>query len=150
MFKNLRKKLIGDKAFYAMVLSVAVPIIVQNGISSFVNLLDNIMVEAYGSPTPVAQVGTISVPDARTLSVSVWDKGLAKSVENYPDIDSNTNMCSIGFFHEGDCEIKFDPIKGGEGTLLLKLYYSLPPRARRGMLMMLNGLRTSKDDKDDE
>ena len=39
------------------------------------------MVEAYGSPTPIAQVGTISVPDARTLSVSVWDKGLAKSVE---------------------------------------------------------------------
>jgi ribosome recycling factor len=45
------------------------------------SLLDNIMVEAYGSPTPIAQVGTISVPDARTLSVSVWDKGLAKSVE---------------------------------------------------------------------
>lgn len=45
------------------------------------SLLDNIMVEAYGSPTPIAQVGTISVPDARTLSISVWDKGLAKSVE---------------------------------------------------------------------
>lgn len=45
------------------------------------SLLDNIMVEAYGSPTPIAQIGTISVPDARTLSISVWDKGLAKSVE---------------------------------------------------------------------
>lgn len=45
------------------------------------SLLDNIMVEAYGNPTPISQVGTISVPDARTLSVSVWDKGLAKSVE---------------------------------------------------------------------
>lgn len=45
------------------------------------SLLDNIMVEAYGSPTPIAQVGTVSVPDARTLSVSVWDKGLAKAVE---------------------------------------------------------------------
>ena len=31
--------------------------------------------------TPLAQVGSISVPDARTLSVSVWDRGLAKSVE---------------------------------------------------------------------
>ena len=39
------------------------------------------MVEAYGSMTPLAQVGSISVPDARTLSVSVWDRGLAKSVE---------------------------------------------------------------------
>lgn len=45
------------------------------------SLLDGIMVEAYGNMTPVSQVGTVSVPDARTLSVSVWDKGLAKSVE---------------------------------------------------------------------
>lgn len=45
------------------------------------SLLDNIVVEAYGSPTPIAQVGTISVPDARTLSISVWDRGLAKAVE---------------------------------------------------------------------
>ena len=33
MLKNLRKKLIGDKAFYAMVLAIAVPIMVQNGIT---------------------------------------------------------------------------------------------------------------------
>lgn len=46
-----------------------------------ISLLDGIMVEAYGSMTPLAQVGTISTPDARTLSVSVWDRGLAKSVE---------------------------------------------------------------------
>ena len=45
------------------------------------SLLDNIMVEAYGNLSPIAQVGTISVPDARTLSVSVWDKSLAKVVE---------------------------------------------------------------------
>ncbi len=45
------------------------------------NLLDGVMVEAYGNLTPISQVGTIGVPDARTLSASVWDKGLAKSVE---------------------------------------------------------------------
>ena len=45
------------------------------------SLLDGITVEAYGSPTPLSQVGTVSVPDARTLSVSVWDKGIAKAVE---------------------------------------------------------------------
>lgn len=44
-------------------------------------LLDGIMVEAYGSMTPINQIGTVSVPDARTLAVSVWDKGLAKFVE---------------------------------------------------------------------
>lgn len=46
-----------------------------------ISLLDGIMVEAYGSMTPLSQVGTVSVPDARTLSVSVWDRSLAKSVE---------------------------------------------------------------------
>ena len=45
------------------------------------SLLDSIMVEAYGSMSPLAQVATISVPDARSLSVSVWDKSLAKAVE---------------------------------------------------------------------
>ena len=44
-------------------------------------LLDGIMVEAYGSVVPLNQVGNVSVPDARTLSISVWDKSLIKSVE---------------------------------------------------------------------
>lgn len=45
------------------------------------SLLDGILVDAYGSPTPISQVGTISVPDARTLSVSVWDRSLTKAVD---------------------------------------------------------------------
>lgn len=45
------------------------------------SLLDGILVEAYGNMSPISQVGTVSVPDARTLSISVWDKGLAKNVE---------------------------------------------------------------------
>uniref|UniRef100_UPI0040561229 MATE family efflux transporter n=1 Tax=Acetatifactor sp. TaxID=1872090 RepID=UPI0040561229 len=46
---GLRKKLIGDKAFYKMVLAVAVPIMIQNGITNFVGLLDNIMVGRIGT-----------------------------------------------------------------------------------------------------
>ena len=45
------------------------------------SLLDGIMVEAYGSMSPIAQVGTVSTPDPRTLSVSLWDKSLVKNVE---------------------------------------------------------------------
>jgi ribosome recycling factor len=44
-------------------------------------LLDNVMVDAYGAKMPLNQVGSVSVPEPRLLSVSVWDKGLAKSVE---------------------------------------------------------------------
>lgn len=46
---NIRKKLVGDKAFYKMVLAVAVPIMIQNGITNFVGLLDNIMVGRIGT-----------------------------------------------------------------------------------------------------
>ena len=46
---NLGKKLFGDKAFYKMVLGVAVPIMIQNGITNFVGLLDNIMVGRIGT-----------------------------------------------------------------------------------------------------
>ena len=44
-------------------------------------LLDGIMVEAYGSIVPLNQVGNTSVPEARMLSVQVWDKSLLKVVE---------------------------------------------------------------------
>lgn len=43
------KKLIGDKAFYKKVLMIAVPIMLQNGITNFVNMLDNIMVGMIGT-----------------------------------------------------------------------------------------------------
>ena len=45
------------------------------------SLLDPIMVNAYGSDMPLNQVGTVSVPEARMLSIQVWDKGLVNSVE---------------------------------------------------------------------
>jgi len=45
------------------------------------SLLEPLVVEAYGSEMPMNQVGTISVPEPRMLSVQVWDKGLVKGVE---------------------------------------------------------------------
>lgn len=47
--QSFRQKFIGSKAFYASVLSIAVPIIIQNAITNFVNLLDNIMVGQIGT-----------------------------------------------------------------------------------------------------
>ena len=44
-------------------------------------LLEPINVDAYGSSMPMNQVGTISTPDARMLSVQVWDNSLISSVE---------------------------------------------------------------------
>jgi len=45
------------------------------------SLLDQVHVEAYGSTVPLSQVGSVSVPDARSLMVSVWDRGVVVSVE---------------------------------------------------------------------
>lgn len=44
-------------------------------------LLDHLRVEYYGNPTPLNQVATINVADARTLSVTPWDKSVVPAVE---------------------------------------------------------------------
>ncbi|MEL6688114.1 MAG: ribosome recycling factor [Pseudomonadota bacterium] len=44
-------------------------------------LLDGITVSAYGSEMPINQVGSVSVPEARMLTVSVWDKTMVGPVE---------------------------------------------------------------------
>ncbi|MBB4265851.1 ribosome recycling factor [Roseospira visakhapatnamensis] len=45
------------------------------------SLLEPVMVEAYGSPTPLNQVANVSVPEPRMLTVQVWDRTMAKAVE---------------------------------------------------------------------
>ena len=45
------------------------------------NMLDTIMVEAYGSVVPLNQVASISAPEARTLLVTPFDKGMVKAIE---------------------------------------------------------------------
>jgi ribosome recycling factor len=45
------------------------------------SLLDQVTVEAYGSRMPISQVGAVSVPEPRSITVSVWDKALVVSVE---------------------------------------------------------------------
>ncbi len=46
-----------------------------------VSILDNVMVEAYGNVVPLQQVGTVSAPEARLLTVQVWDSSLIKPTE---------------------------------------------------------------------
>lgn len=45
------------------------------------SLLDRITVDAYGSEMPMAQVGTVSVPEPRLLTVQIWDASLVKAAE---------------------------------------------------------------------
>lgn len=45
------------------------------------HVLDKIKVDYYGTPTPIQQVGNISVPEARMILIQPWEKSLLKSIE---------------------------------------------------------------------
>ena len=55
------------------------------------SMLENILVEAYGSKTPINQLGNINIPDSNTLTIQVWDSSLIKNVEN-SIIESNLGI----------------------------------------------------------
>src|ERR1700761_7384800 len=44
-------------------------------------MLDDVMVEYYGTPTPLSQVGSVNTPDARTIVVQPWEKSLLSAIE---------------------------------------------------------------------
>ena len=45
------------------------------------NIVDGIVVDYYGNPTPISQVGNIAVADARTLTIQPWEKNLLQPIE---------------------------------------------------------------------
>ena len=44
------------------------------------SMVEPVMVEAYGQPTPINQVGTVNVPEPRMVTINVWDKSLVGKV----------------------------------------------------------------------
>ena len=58
------------------------------------HVLDKLTVDYYGTPTPINQVGNITVPEARLLQIQPWDAGMLKAIEkaiNKSDIGINPN-----------------------------------------------------------
>jgi len=45
------------------------------------NIVDGLVVDYYGTPTPISQVGNISVADARTLTIQPWEKNMLQPIE---------------------------------------------------------------------
>lgn len=62
------------------------------------NMLDSVIVEYYGNPTPLAQVANVSVPDARTLMIKPWEKSLLQEIE------TAIINASLGFAPQNDGE----------------------------------------------
>ena len=60
-------------------------------------LLDHVRIDYYGTPTPVNQVASVTVTDARTLSVTPWDKSMVPTVEKaIRDSDLGLNPATSG------------------------------------------------------
>ncbi|MFR9672776.1 MAG: ribosome-recycling factor, partial [Rikenellaceae bacterium] len=55
------------------------------------NVLNSVMVEYYGSMTPVSGVASVTVPDAKTIIIQPWDKNMIRPVEK-AIIDSNIGL----------------------------------------------------------
>lgn len=70
-------------------------------------ILDKVTVEYYGVPTPIQQVGTISVPEARTIIVQPWDASILSEIEKAilkSDVGINPN-------NDGKCiRLNFPPL----------------------------------------
>ena len=64
-----------------------------------VSMLDGVTIEAYGAPTPLNQVGTISAPEARLLVIDPWDKSLI------PAIEKTILQANLGFNPSNDGNI---------------------------------------------
>ncbi len=60
-------------------------------------ILDHILVDYYGTPTPIPQVGNVTLIDARTIGVSPWDKKMSAAIEKaIRDSDLGLNPSSMG------------------------------------------------------
>ncbi len=59
-------------------------------------ILDGITVDYYGSPTPIGQVGNISVMDARTITIQPWEKNMIQPIER------SIMMANIGITPQND------------------------------------------------
>lgn len=69
-------------------------------------MLGGVMVEYYGSPTPLNQVGNVTTPDARTITIQPFDKSVI------PDIEKGIQIANLGF----------NPMNNGESVII-----SVPP-----------------------
>ena len=90
-------------------------------------LLDTVKVEAYGSPMPLNQVGTVTAPEARMLLVQPWDKSLLKAIEKaLRESDLGLNPSNDGSI----IRIPIPPLTEERRKEYVKLLHKLTEEAR--------------------
>lgn len=98
-------------------------------------LLDGVKPEAYGARTPLAQLGSVSVEDARTLRIIPWDKTVTKSIEKaITEMDLGVGVST----DEAGLRVSFPELTAERRTMLMKLAGDKCEQAR----VTLRGHRT--------
>ena len=110
---SLKSKFVGDKAFYRMVGTIAIPIVIQSLITNFVNLLDNIMVGQVGT----AQMSGVAIANQLTFVFNLAVFGALSGI----------GIFTAQYFGAGDEEGARQTmrIKYGICLLLLAIFYVL-------------------------
>jgi len=66
------------------------------------SMVGSVMVDYYGSPTPLSQVANVNTPDGMTITIQPWEKGLI------PEIEKGIHVANIGF----------NPMNNGESVII--------------------------------
>ncbi len=88
-------------------------------------MLSTVMVEYYGSQTPLSQVANINTPDARTLSVQPWEKSLL------PEIETAIMNANLGF----------NPMNNGEMVII-----NVPPLTEERRIQLTRQAKSEAED----
>ena len=103
------------------------------------HVLDKIKVDYYGTPTPLQQVGNISVPEPRMLQIAPWEKSLIKEIEKAIikladtegiPIDVDTfNTQAAAFLKASESLTSYSPFGGTDNTYSLSTLFTLQSQA---------------------
>ena len=94
------------------------------------SLLDTIRVDAYGQSMPMSQVGSVSAPEARLLTITPWDKGLTQAIEKaIRDSDLGLNPQSQG----GVIRVPLPSLNEDRRKELVKVVHRLAEEGRIGV-----------------
>ena len=86
------------------------------------SLLDPISVEAYGGKVPINQVGNVSVPESRLITVQVWDESLIQSVEK---AIRNSELGLNPMIEGNNIQSSYPELSQEEELKLLKLHLNI-------------------------
>jgi ribosome recycling factor len=94
------------------------------------SLLDTVRVDAYGQSMPMSQVGSVSAPEARLLTITPWDKGLTQAIEKaIRDSDLGLNPMSQG----GVIRVPLPALNYDRRKELVKVVHRLAEEGRIGV-----------------